>query len=308
MMIAGATLTYWIGFHVLVAVLLLVDLVLLQRGSEAARLRKAWGWTIFLASLACGFAFFLSKTEGTRHGLEFYSGYLIEASLSVDNLFVFLIMFRSLRLGKEEQHRVLMWGILGAIVMRAFFIAVGVSLLNRFAWVEYIFGVFLLIAAIRLMRHKQEDAAGSGPMKWLQNRKVRGFEDRGAEGVHLAMPALFFVILAVEATDLIFAIDSIPAVLAISRDPFVVYTSNIFAILGLRSLYFVLSGLLDSLRLLHYGLAVILAFVALKMLFGHLIHIPVIVSLGVIIVTLVIFAIASKLLPEKKTATQSETN
>jgi tellurite resistance protein TerC len=299
-MIAGATLTYWIGFHVLVAVLLLVDLVLLHRGSQAARMRKAWGWTIFLASLAGGFALFLSKTQGTQPGLEFYSGYLIEASLSIDNLFVFLIMFRSLRLGEEEQHRVLMWGILGAIVMRAFFIAVGVSLLNRFAWIEYIFGAFLLFAAIRLMRHKEGESTASGPMKWLQKYKPRGMEDRGEQGVHLAMPALFFVILAVEATDLIFALDSIPAVLAISRDPFVVYTSNIFAILGLRSLYFVLSGLLDSLRLLHYGLAVILAFVALKMLFGHWIHVPVTVSLGVILTTLAIFAIASKLIPEKK--------
>jgi tellurite resistance protein TerC len=299
-MIAGATLTYWIGFHVLVGFLLLVDLVLLNRGSQAARLRVAWGWTIFLASLAGGFALFLSKTQGTQPGLEFYSGYLIEASLSVDNLFVFLIMFRALRLGKDEQHRVLMWGVIGAVVMRALFIAVGVSLLNRFAWIEYVFGAFLLIAAIRLMRHKEGEATASGPVKWLQRHNLRGFEDRGEEGVHLVMPALLFVILAVEATDLIFALDSIPAVLAISRDPFVVYTSNIFAILGLRSLYFVLSGLLDSLRLLHYGLAVILAFVALKMLLGHWIHVPVTVSLGVILATLAIFAIASKLIPAKK--------
>lgn len=299
MMIAGATLAYWIGFHVLVAVLLLVDLVLLQRGSKANRLRRAWGWTIFLASLAGGFAIFLSKTQGHQPGLEFFSGYLIEASLSVDNLFVFLLMFRSLRLDEQEQHRVLMWGVLGAIVMRAFFIAVGVSLLNRFAWVEIAFGALLLAAAIRLMRHKHAEAAPSGPMKWLMSRNLRGFEDRGKEGVHLAMPALLFVIMAVEATDIIFAIDSIPAVLAISRDPFVVYTSNIFAILGLRSLYFVLSGMLSSLRLLHYGLAVILAFVALKMLLGHWIHIPVTVSLGVILATLAVFAIASKLLPAK---------
>jgi tellurite resistance protein TerC len=299
-MIAGATPTYWIGFHVLVAVLLLVDLVLLQRGSHATRLRAAWAWTIFLASLAGGFAIFLSKTQGHQPGLEFFSGYLIEGSLSVDNLFVFLLMFRSLRLCEDEQHRVLMWGVLGAIVMRALFIAVGVSLLNRFAWIEYIFGAFLLFAAIRLLRHKEEEQTASGPIKWLQKFNLRGFEDRGEQGVRLAMPALLFVILAVEATDLIFALDSIPAVLAISRDPFVVYTSNIFAILGLRSLYFVLSGLLSSLRLLHYGLAVILAFVALKMLLGHWIHIPVTISLVVILLTLAIFAIASKLIPAKK--------
>jgi tellurite resistance protein TerC len=300
MMIAGASIPYWITFHVLVAVLLMVDLAILQRGSHSARLRKAWAWTIFLATLACGFALFLSKTQGPEPGLEFFSGYLIEGSLSVDNLFVFLLMFRSLRLDLEEQRRVLLWGVLGAIVMRAVFIAVGVSLLNRFAWVEYIFGAFLLVAAIRLLRHKSGGESTPGIMSWLQRRCLRGVHDGGEEGVKLGMPALLFVILAVEATDLVFAIDSIPAVLAISRDPFIVYTSNIFAILGLRSLYFVLAGLLDKLRLLHYGLAVILAFVALKMLLVHWIEIPVTVSLAFIIMVLVIFAIASKLIPEKK--------
>ncbi len=299
-MIAGASISYWIAFHVLVAVLLVVDLAFLHRGKHSKGLRNAWAWTIFLATLACGFALFLSKTQGREPGLEFFSGYLIEGSLSVDNLFVFLLMFRSLRLDAEEQRRVLLWGVLGAIVMRAAFIAVGVSLLNRFAWVEYIFGAFLLVAAIRLLRHKSGDESTPGMMSWLQRCCLRGMEDRGEHGVRLAMPGLLFVILAVEATDLIFALDSIPAVLAISRDPFIVYTSNIFAILGLRSLYFVLAGLLDKLRLLHYGLAVILAFVALKMLLVHWIEVPVTVSLAVILTTLAIFAAASKLIPEKR--------
>ncbi|HTZ89866.1 MAG TPA: TerC/Alx family metal homeostasis membrane protein [Alloacidobacterium sp.] len=299
-MIGGASIPYWIAFHVLVAILLIVDLAVLHRGKHSTRLRNAWAWTIFLATLACGFALFLSKTQGHTPGLEFFSGYLIEASLSVDNLFVFLLMFRSLRLDKEEQHRVLLWGVLGAIVMRGVFIAVGVSLLDRFAWVEYIFGAFLLIAAIRLLRHKTGDESTPGVMSWLQRCCLRGIQDRGERGVTLEMPALLFVILAVEATDLVFALDSIPAVLAISRDPFIVYTSNIFAILGLRSLYFVLAGMLDKLRLLHYGLAVILAFVALKMLLAHWIEVPVTVSLAVILTTLVIFTILSKLLPEGK--------
>jgi tellurite resistance protein TerC len=299
-MIAGATLAYWIFFHALVAVLLVVDLAILQRGKHSVRLRTAWAWTIFLATLACGFALFLSKTQGRQPGLEFFSAYLIEGSLSIDNLFVFLLMFRSLRLDADEQRRVLLWGVLGAIVMRALFIAVGVSLLNRFAWISYIFGAFLLIAALRLLRHKSDTSSSSGLMSWLQRRCLRGVDDRGEQGIKLHMPALLFVILAVEATDLIFALDSIPAVLAISRDPFIVYTSNIFAILGLRSLYFVLAGLLDSLRLLHYGLAVILAFVALKMLLAHWIEVPVTVSLAVILATLAIFAVASKLLPGKQ--------
>jgi tellurite resistance protein TerC len=298
-MVAGATISYWIGFHVLVAILLTVDLAVLQRGKHSTQLRNAWAWTAFLATLACGFALFVSKTQGREPGLEFFSGYLIEGSLSVDNLFVFLIMFRSLRLAPDEQHRVLLWGVLGAIVMRALFIAVGVSLLNRFAWVEDVFGVILLIAAIRLLRHKPESESTPGLMNWLQ-RHLRGAEDKGNAGVKLHMPALGFVILAVEATDLVFALDSIPAVLAITRNPFIVYTSNIFAILGLRSLYFVLAGMLDKLRLLHYGLAVILAFVAVKMLSAHWIKVPVTVSLAVILITLAIFAVASKLIPEKK--------
>lgn len=303
-MIAGATIPFWIGFHVLVAALLMVDLAVLQRGHHSVRLRTAWAWTIFLATLACGFALFLSKTQGRQPGLEFFSGYLIEGSLSVDNLFVFLLMFRSLRIDSEEQHRVLLWGVLGAMVMRAAFIAVGVSLLNRFVWIEYVFGVLLLIAAIRLLRQRPGEETKPGLMKWLQRCCLRGVKDDGSQGTRLEMPGLLFVILAVEATDLVFAIDSVPAVLAISRDPFIVYTSNIFAILGLRSLYFVLAGLFDKLRLLHYGLAIILAFVAMKMLLARWIEVPVIVSLLVILTTLAIFAIASKLMPLRERVSQ----
>jgi len=301
-MIAGATLSYWIWFHVLVAVLLFVDLAILHRGQHSLRLRAAWGWTIFLATLACGFAIFLSKTQGHQHGLEFFSGYLIEGSLSIDNLFVFLMLFRALRLDAEEQHRVLLWGVLGAILMRALFIAVGVSLLNRFAWIHYVFGAFLLYAAIRLMREKPEKESSPGVLTWLQRRNLRGITDRGDQGVQLKMPALLFVILAIEATDLIFALDSIPAVLAITRDPFIVYTSNIFAILGLRSLYYVLAGILSKLRLLHYGLAVVLAFVSLKMLLAEWIEVPVTISLAVILFVLAVFAVASKLVSTKKSA------
>jgi tellurite resistance protein TerC len=300
MMHAGATTEYWIVFHVVVAVLLLVDLFVLQRGGHNVALRTAAGWTIFLAALAFGFALFLSSTEGKEAGLAFFSGYLVEGSLSVDNLFVFLLMFRSLRLSAEEQRRVLLWGVLGAIAMRALFIAVGVSLLARFAWVEYIFGAFLLVAAVRLLRHKSGHDGPSGPMRWLQHSKVSGFVDAGDGTVHLGFPALLYVILVVEATDLIFALDSVPAVLAISRNPFVVYTSNIFAILGLRSLYFVLAGMLDKLRLLHYGLAVILAFVAAKMLLHRWVEVPAAMSLGLILVTLLVFAVASRMIPEKK--------
>lgn len=292
-MFAGASPGYWIAFHAIVAVLLFVDLGVLQRFRPSVSIRTAWSWTAVLAALAFCFALFLSHTQGKQRGLEFLSGYLVEGSLSVDNLFVFLLMFRSLELDIEEQRRVLLWGVLGAIVMRAGFIFAGASLLLRFAWLEYIFGAFLLIAAVRLLRHKPDSASRSGPARWLLNR---------ARNAPLALSSFLLIVLAVEATDLIFALDSIPAVLAITRDTFIVYTSNIFAILGLRSLYFALSSALDRLRLLHYGLALILAFVGVKMLLNHWIKIPVTWSLAFIILVLAVFTLASRSTAPKPSA------
>lgn len=287
---AGASLNFWIAFHAIVGVLLFVDLALLQRHSKRVSIRAAWGWTVVVAALAFCFALLLSQTQGKQPALEFLSGYLVEGSLSIDNLFVFLLMFRSLGLDTEQQRRVLLWGVLGAIVMRAIFIFVGTSLLTRFDWLEYVFGAFLLIAAVRLMRHKQGGGATpSAPMRWLQKNCLRGVGPQKP-----ALTSFLLIVLAVEATDLIFALDSIPAVLAITRDTFVVYTSNIFAILGLRSLYFALSSALDKLRLLHYGLALILAFVGLKMLLGHWYQVPTTWSLAFIVIVLAIFALASR--------------
>lgn len=292
-MFAGASPGYWIVFHAIVAVLLFVDLGILQRRGASVSVRTAWGWTAVLAALAFFFALFLSHTQGKQHALEFLSAYLVEGSLSVDNLFVFLLMFRSLGLDVEEQRRVLLWGVLGAIVMRGLFIFVGTSLLARFQWVEYVFGVFLLVAAIRLLRHKQN--ATSGPARWILNRTGRG---------PLALSSFLLIVLAVEATDLIFALDSIPATLAITRDIFIAYTANIFAILGLRSLYFAMSSALDRLRLLHYGLALILAFVAAKMLLHHWIQIPVVWSLVFIVLVLAVFSLASRFTAPKPSAAQ----
>ena len=296
-MFAGASPGYWISFHVIVAALLFVDLVVLQRGRFSNSIRLAWGWTAILAGLAFCFALFLSQTQGRQHGLEFLSGYLVEGSLSVDNLFVFLLLFRSLRLDSDQQHRVLLWGILGAIIMRGLFIFAGAALLARFAWIEYIFGAFLLFAAFRLLREKPADAEPSGPVRWILSR---------SEEQPLALSSFLLIVLAVEVTDLIFALDSIPAVLAITRDTFIVYTSNIFAILGLRSLYFALSSALDRLRLLHYGLALILAFVAAKMLLNHWIQIPVTWSLAFIILVLAVFAIASRFTAPKPPVSQPQ--
>jgi len=287
-MFEGATPAYWIAFAVIVAVLLFVDLALLHRGSRSVSVRTAWAWTAILAALAFCFAIFLGHTQGKQRGLEFLSGYLVEGSLSIDNLFVFLLMFRSLKLNIEQQHEVLLWGVIGAIVMRAVFIFVGASLLAHFIWIEYVFGAILLFAAIRLMRHQSEMDEPSGPIRWLMQRA-----GSGGDG-HIPMRSFLLIILAMETTDLVFALDSVPAVLTITRNTFVVYTSNIFAILGMRSLYFALSHALDRLRLLHYGLAVILAFVAIKMILTRWVDIPVGWSLGFIVGVLALFAILSR--------------
>ncbi len=288
---AGASVAFWIAFHAIVAVLLGVDLLVLGRAKNArGGVRQAWAWTAVLAAVAFCFALFISHRQGHGRAIEFVSGYLVEGSLSIDNLFVFLLLFRSLGLSGNGQRQVLLWGVLGAIVLRAACIFAGVALLDRFAWVEYLFGAILLYAGLRLLRSQPEGAAHQpAPLRWLRRRVQQGGELHGS--------AFFLVVVAVEATDLLFALDSIPAVLAITRDPFIVYTSNIFAILGLRSLYFGLAGMLDKLRLLHYGLAVILLFVAGKMLLAQWFTIPAWVSLLVIVGILVLFAVAGKLLP-----------
>lgn len=290
----------WIAFLALVAVLLAIDLRLLPRSGRAAA-RAAWLWTAFLAALACGFSFYLAHIAGKQPALEFLTGYLIEGSLSVDNLFVFLILFRALHLGVEQQRRVLLWGVIGAIVLRGALILAGTSLLLRFAWVQYAFGVLLALAAIRLLFTKPGAAPVRGPVRWIRDCCLRY-----GSGTRLAFSSLLLVILAVEATDLLFALDSIPAVLAVTRDSWIAFTSNIFAVLGLRSLYFALASMLDRFHLLHYGLACILAFVAFKMLAVHWVQIPAGLSLVVILSILAVFAVLSKILPDT-TATPHQT-
>jgi tellurite resistance protein TerC len=275
--IAGAPLLWWLGFHAAVIALIVADALLPHSRRDTPRPQLAWMWSIFVALVAAGFAFWLNYQQGRQTALEFVSGYVIETSLSVDNLFVFLILFRGFGISYRLQHRALLWGVGGAILLRACFIAAGVTLLDHFSWVTYIFGAILLYAAWRLLRGT---SASEAVPAWITN-------------LQKSSRSLLFVILAVEATDLLFAIDSIPAVLAISRDPFVVYTSNIAAILGLRSLYFALSSLLDKFHYLHYGLGALLAFVAVKMLAGHWIEVPVLWSLGIMASILAICAIAS---------------
>jgi tellurite resistance protein TerC len=289
--IAGAPLLWWIAFHAAVLALIVADALLPHSRRDEPRPKLAWMWSLFVALVALGFAFWLNYEQGRRTALEFVSGYTIETSLSVDNLFVFLILFRGFGISHRQQHRALLWGVGGAIVLRACFIALGVSLLARFGWVSYVFGAILLYASFRLL--KGNSAADAVPSWVTSMQKGRG--------------TLLYVVLAVEATDLLFAIDSIPAVLAVSRDPFVVYTSNIAAILGLRSLYFALSSLLDRFHYLHYGLGALLGFVALKMLLARWVEIPVTWSLGIMGGILGVCAVASLMAASKVGRSHTET-
>lgn len=277
-MIAGASWGWWIGFHLAVITLLVVDALLpAHRSDKPSSHKTAWIWTGVLVVAAAAFAVWIAIGQNPHHALEFVAGYAIETSLSVDNLFVFLVLFRGFRISEKRQHTALLWGVGGAIVLRALFIAAGVTLIQRFDWITWVFGLFLLYAAFRLVREESTHAAVP---EWI--RKLQPSNG-----------SLLPVILAVEFTDLLFAVDSIPAVLAISHDPFVVYTSNIAAILGLRSLYFALASLLDRLRYLHYGLGAMLAFVAFKMLASHWIDVPITISLAIMGAILAICAIVS---------------
>jgi predicted tellurium resistance membrane protein TerC len=291
-MIGGAYWSWWIGFHVVVVVLMIVD-YLLPVGEESSRAQKvAWLWTVFLAVASMLFAGWIAHEQGRETALQFVAGYTIELSLSVDNLFVFLVIFQGFQISRQGQHVALAWGVGGAIVLRALFILAGITLLRHFEWITYVFGAILLYAAWRLVRGGSAHAAIPDWIRRLQPAKGG---------------SLLPVILAVEATDLIFAIDSIPAVLAISHDPFVVYTSNIAAILGLRSLYFALAALLDRLRYLHYGLGALLAFVAFKMLAAHWIDISITTSLAVIGGILAVCAVASLVAGSRDQGTRGTT-
>jgi predicted tellurium resistance membrane protein TerC len=277
-MIAGASWAWWLGFHVVVVLLLVADWLLPGRRRTTPHSQAfAWLGTVGFVLAAAGFAAWIALTQGRQPALEFVAGYTIETSLSVDNLFVFMVLFQGFHIGPQRQHRALLWGVGGAVVLRGLFIAAGITLLRRFEWVTWIFGLFLLYAAWRLVRGESAKAAIPGWIGRLQ--PARG--------------SLLPVILAVEFTDLVFATDSIPAVLAVTHNPFVAYTSNIAAVLGLRSLYFALAAMLDRFRYLHFGLGALLGFVALKMLAARWIEVPITLSLVVIGAILAVCAAAS---------------
>jgi len=277
-MLAGASWEWWLGFHAVVAALLVADALLpVDRGSSRQAQRFAWLGTGFFVLAAAAFAVWIALAQGRRTALEFVAGYTVEASLSVDNLFVFLLLFQGFQINRRRQHKALLWGVGCAVALRAAFIAAGVTLLQHFRWITWFFGLFLLYAAWRLLR--------GGSARAVIPRWIRRLQP--------ARGSLLPVILAVEFADLVFATDSIPAVLAVTHNPFVAYTSNIAAILGLRSLYFALASMLDRFRFLHFGLAALLGFVAFKMLAARWIEIPIVPSLAVLGVILAVCAVAS---------------
>jgi tellurite resistance protein TerC len=287
-------LAVWLGFSAIVILLMALDLGVFNRKSHVLSFKEAVSWSACWVLLAVLFGLFLMSREGTHHALEFYTGYLIELSLSVDNLFVFILVFQYFSVPPALQPRVLKWGIVGAIIMRAIMILSGALLLQRFEWVMYIFGAIVVFTGIKMM------TAGETKIDPEKNPVVRLAQrllpfTNTYEGQHffskragrwLGTP-LLLVLIVIETTDLVFAVDSIPAIFAITRDPFIVYTSNVFAILGLRSLFFILAGMLEKFEYLKVGVAGILVFVGIKMLLAEWVHISIVISLAIIVLTLV---------------------
>ncbi len=291
----------WVGFNVLVLVLLAIDLGVFNRTAHIVSVKEAGRWSAITVGLALAFAGSIAAgvlpvegIAGRQDALEFITGYLIELALSVDNIFVFVLIFSYFKVPPKYQHRVLFWGVLGALIMRGTMIAAGAYLIERFHWIIYVFGAFLVITGIRMMRQKEEDIEPeSNPAIKLVRRFIpithhydgqKFFTEENIGGrVRRAATPLFVVLVLVETTDLIFALDSIPAIFAVTREPYLVYTSNVFAILALRSMYFVLAGVIDKFHYLKLGLSMVLIFIGAKMLLtaAH-IHIPIGLSLGVV--------------------------
>ncbi|MBP6785522.1 MAG: TerC family protein [Verrucomicrobiales bacterium] len=301
------TLWLWVGFNVFVLLMLALDLGVFHRKAHVVSFRESIAWTVVWITLAMIFNLGVAHYMGDEKGLEFFTGYVIEKSLSVDNVFVIALLFSYFAVPAIYQHKVLFWGILGALIMRAAMIAAGSKLITEFGWVIYIFGAFLILTGIKMIvKNETEIHPEKNPLVRLFKRFMPVTTDfRGdrffvrENGVLFATP-LFVVLLIVEFTDLIFAVDSIPAIFAVTTDTFIVYTSNVFAILGLRSLYFALAGVMDKFHYLKIGLGVILTFVGVKMLLAHTVwKIDTHISLGVIVVTLAASVIASLLWPKK---------
>jgi len=304
----GVSIYFWIGFHFFIFMMLGLDLGIFNKKGHKVQLKEALIWSSVWITMALLFDLFILFEFGRTRALEFLTGYLIEYSLSVDNIFVFILIFTYFAVPAQYQHKILFWGIVGALVMRGIFIFAGVALINRFHWIVLIFGGFLVFTGLKMLSQKEIYV---DPSKNPVVRLARKFlpvidDDHGGRLIvrinhrNYATP-LFLVLLIIESSDLLFAVDSIPAVLAVSHERFIVYTSNIFAILGLRSLYFAVSGIMGFFRFLKVGLAFILTFVGAKMLASFFdVEIPILLSLAVIISILLISVLASVLIARKE--------
>ncbi|QIF02678.1 TerC family protein [Roseimicrobium sp. ORNL1] len=314
--------TWWIVFNVFVLLILALDLGVFHRKAHEVKTKEALVWTGVWVTLALIFCLLIylgvvggyDPVHRGEAALTFLTGYLVEQSLSVDNIFVIALIFKYFRIPAMYQHRVLFWGILGALVMRAIMIVAGVALINQFHWIIYLFGGILIYSAIKMWRSEEQHLEiEHNPVLKLVRKffpvspslEGQNFFTRLPTGVKAATP-LFVVLVFVEWTDLVFAVDSIPAILAISKDTFIVYTSNVMAILGLRSMYFALSGILHKFHLLHYGLAIILGFVGTKMVLADVIKIDTRISLAVIFAVLATSVIASLKWPKKEVEVPEE--
>jgi len=297
----GTSIYFWIGFHLFIFIMLALDLGVFHKHTHKVPVKEAIIWSCVWISLALLFNLFVFFEFGKTRALEFLTGYVIEYSLSVDNIFVFILIFSYFAVNNQYQHKILFWGILGALIMRGIFIFTGIALINRFHWVVIIFGGFLVFTGIRMLFQKETevDPEKNTVVKFFRRflpvtKSLHGDKLIIRQNRKLYATPLFLVLLIIESSDLIFAVDSIPAILAISKSTFIVYTSNIFAILGLRSLYFAIAGIMGYFRYLKVGLAFVLTFVGLKML-GSYFHfeIPIVTSLGIIISILLVSILAS---------------
>jgi tellurite resistance protein TerC len=297
----GISIYFWIGFHIFIFIMLALDLGVFHKKIHKVPVKEAVIWSIVWISLALLFNIFVYFEFGPTKALEFLTGYVIEYSLSVDNIFVFILIFSYFAVKDQYQHKILFWGILGALIMRAIFIFTGVALINRFHWIVIIFGGFLVFTGIRMLfqKEKPEDPEKNPVVRFFRRflpvtDTLHGSNLFIRQNKKLYATPLFLVLLIIESSDLIFAVDSIPAILAISKDTFIVYTSNIFAILGLRSLYFAIAGIMGLFRYLKVGLAFVLTFVGMKMLAAYFnFEIPIVLSLAIIISILLLSILAS---------------
>lgn len=301
------SLTLWILFNAFILAMLIVDLKVFNRKPHEISIKESLIWTGIWIAQAVIFGIGIYYFMGPQSSLDYFTGYLIEKSLSVDNIFVFLLIFTYFGVDSIYQHRVLFWGIFGALVFRLIFIFLGVALLEQFHWIIYVFGAFLVFTGIKLGLEKDKEIHPErNPVLKLVRRLVpitksfHGPDFFIKRGKRIIATPMFVVLVVIETTDVVFALDSIPAIMAITRDTFLIYSCNAFAILGLRALYFALSGVMRLFHYLHYGLAFILVFIGVKMLIESLIHIPTLYTLGVIVVTLTISVIFSIMYPKEE--------